>query len=214
LQPKVETLDLCAPPDKSGASQSNRNAMKFRAVHNRAMERPAWVIRAEAWLGGDGRRWLRRFLIAVIAVAVSILLAFLGAAFLPRWWAHFIAHQVNGGMTAGIILGLFYGFVFTVVPLFVALRAFRKRRPWKTWLWLTILTIVLAGPNLLTLGIVIGSGKAAHAGERTLDVDAPGFRGATLAGAIVAFLTIVAVEYLVVSRRWSRRKLREARRAE
>ena len=74
--------------------------------------------------------------------------------------------------------------------------------------------MLLASPNLLTLGIVIGSGKAAHAGERTLDVDAPGFRGARLAGAIVAVLTLVAVEYLLVSRRWSRRKLREARQAE
>jgi MFS family permease len=158
--------------------------------------------------------WLRRFVIGVLVAAILIVLAFLGAAFLPRWWAHRLAHQVNGGMTTGIILGLFYGFVFTIVPLFVAYRAFRKRRPWKTWAGLTVLAILLASPNLLTLGIVIGSGKAAHAGERTLDVDAPGFRGATLAGAIVAFLTLVAVEYLLVSRRWSRRKLREAHRAD
>lgn len=170
--------------------------------------------RAGAWLEGDGRRWLRRFVIGVLVAAILIVLAFLGAAFLPRWWAHRIAHQVNGGMTTGIILGLFYGFVFTILPLFTAVRAFRKRRPWKTWAGLTVLAILLASPNLLTLGIVIGSGKAAHAGERTLDVDAPGFRGASLAGAIVAALTLAAVEYLLVSRRWSRRKLREARRAE
>ncbi len=170
--------------------------------------------RAEAWLDGDGRMWLRRFVIGVLVAALLILLAFLGAAFLPRWWSHRLARQVNGGMTTGIILGLFYGFVFTVVPLFVAFRAFRRRRPWKVWAGLGVLAILLAGPNLLTLGIVIGSGKAAHAGERTLDVDAPGFRGATLAGAIVAFLTLVAVEYLLVSRRWSRRKLRDARKAE
>ncbi len=170
--------------------------------------------RAGAWLEGDGRMWLRRFVIGVLVAAVLIVLAFLGAAFLPRWWAHRIAHQVNGGMTTGIILGLFYGFVFTIIPLFVAYRAFRKRRPWKTWAGLTVLAILLASPNLLTLGIVIGSGKAAHAGERTLDVDAPGFRGASLAGAIVAALTLAAVEYLLVSRRWSRRKLREARGAD
>ena len=89
--------------------------------------------RAGAWLDGDGRMWLRRFVIGVLVAAVLILLAFLGAAFLPRWWAHRIAHQVNGGMTTGIILGLFYGFVFTIVPLFTAYRAFRKRRPWKVW---------------------------------------------------------------------------------
>jgi hypothetical protein len=71
---------------------------------------------------------------------------------------------------------------------------------------------VLAIPNLLTLGIVIGSGRAAHAGERTLDVDAPGFRGAGLAGAITAALVVAAVEYLLVSRRWTRRRLDAARR--
>ena len=76
-----------------------------------------------------------------------ILLAFLGAAFLPRWWSHRIAHQVNGGMTTGIILGLFYGFVFSVVPLFTVFRAFRKRRPWKTWAGLTVLAILLARPE-------------------------------------------------------------------
>ncbi|MEP6811787.1 MAG: permease [Actinomycetota bacterium] len=167
--------------------------------------------RARAWLDGDGRMWLRRFVIGVLATAVLILLAFLGAAFLPRWWAHRLAHQVNGGMTTGIILGLFYGFVFTVVPLFVAFRAFRKRRPWRVWAGLGVLALLLASPNLLTLGIVIGSGEAAHAGERTLDVDAPGFRGATLAGAIVALLTFLAVEYLLVSRSWTRRKLEERR---
>ena len=77
---------------------------------------------------------------------------------------------------------------------------------------LAALAIVLAGPNLLTLGIVIGSGKAAHAGERTLDVDGPGFRGATLAGAIGAAFAVAAVEYLLASRRWTRRKLDTARK--
>ena len=176
------------------------------------MDRPRWVQRAAAWLDGSGRMWLRRFVIAVVAVAALIGLAFLAAAFLPRWWAHRVAHQVNGSMSVGIILGLFYGFVFTVLPLGTAWRAFRKRRPWKVWASLAVLAIVLAGPNLLTLGIVIGSGHAAHAGERTLDVDAPGFRGASLAGAIVGALALAAIEYLLVTRRWSRRRLDAARK--
>ena len=175
------------------------------------MEQPQFIRRARAWLDGEGRRWLRRGVLGILVLAVLIVLAFLGAAFLPRWWAHRVAHQVNGGMTTGIILGLFYGFVFTIVPLFVALRAFRRRRSWKVAATLAVLVILLAGPNLLTLGIVIGSGHAAHAGERTLDVDAPGFRGASLAGAIVAVLALTGIEYLLVSRRWQRRKLREAR---
>ena len=178
------------------------------------MEPPKWIRRTEAWLGGNGRMWLRRTVFAIFAAVALIGLAFLAAAFLPRWWSHRVANQVNGSMSVGIILGLFYGFVFTVLPLLTAWRAFRKRRPWKVWAGLTGLAIVLAGPNLLTLGIVIGSGHGAHAGQRTLDVDAPGFRGATLAGAIIGALVIAAIEYLLIARRWDRRKLQAARRSE
>ena len=176
------------------------------------MDRPEWIRRAQAWLDGSGRMWLRRTVVAIVVAVALVGLALLGAAFLPRWWSHRVAHQVNGSMSVGIMLGLFYGFVFTGLPLVTALRAFRKRRPWKVWASLAVLTIVLAGPNLLTLGIVIGSGHGAHAGQRTLDVDAPGFRAASLAGAIGAALAVAAVEYLVVSRRWSRRRLDAARK--
>lgn len=176
------------------------------------MGQPEWIRRARAWLDGSGRMWLRRTAIAIVVAAALIGLAFLAAAFLPRWWSHRVGHQVNGSMSVGIILGLFYGFVFTGLPLVTALLGFRKRRPWRVWGGLAALAIVLAGPNLLTLGIVIGSGHGAHAGQRTLDVDAPGFRGASLAGAIIAALAVAAVEYLLVSRRWSRKRLNAARR--
>lgn len=149
---------------------------------------------------------LRRALKILLGVALLIVLAFLGAAFLPRWWAQRVGNQVDGGMTLGIILGLFYGFVFTVLPVLMARFAFRKRRPWRTWGVLGGLTLVLAGPNLLTLGIVIGTGNAAHAGERILDVDAPGFRGATLAGVILAAVVLGLAEYLLVSRRLAGRR--------
>ena len=157
------------------------------------MDRPEWIRRAQAWLDGSGRMWLRRTVVAIIATVALVGLALLGAAFLPRWWSHRVAHQVNGSMSVGIMLGLFYGFVFTALPLVTVLRAFRKRRPWKVWVSLAALAIVLGGPNLLTLGIVIGSGHGAHAGQRTLDVDAPGFRAASLAGAIGAALAVAAV---------------------
>ena len=69
------------------------------------------------------------------------------------------------------------------------------------------------GPNLLTLGIAIGSGHAAHAGERTLDVDAPGFRGASLAGVIGGAFAVAAVKYLLASPPLDpRRKLDTARK--
>ena len=56
----------------------------------------------------------------------------------------------------------------------------------------------------MTLGIVLGTGNAAHAGERILDVEAPAFRGATLAGALIALGMIGFVAFLMMSRRESR----------
>ena len=130
---------------------------------------------------------------------------------MPRWWSHRIGDQVNGSIPAGITLGLVYGFLFAVLPLLVLFWAARKRRSWKAWLVFAAVAVFLALPNLFTLGIVVGRGNAAHAGERTLDVDAPGFRGGTLAGAILAVLFIAGVKYLLASRRRARREAERLR---
>ena len=60
----------------------------------------------------------------------------------------------------------------------------------------------------MTLGIVLGPGSGAHAGDRTLDVEAPGFRGATLGGALLALAAIGFVWYLLSSRRRARASAR------
>jgi len=129
----------------------------------------------------------------------------------PRWWSQRIGAQVDGSIPAGITLGLVYGFLFTVLPLAVVVWAARKRRSWKAYLAFAVAAVLLALPNLFTLGIVLGRGNAAHAGERTLDVEAPGFRGATLAGAIIAALFVLGVQYLLVSRRRARDELERSR---
>jgi hypothetical protein len=64
-----------------------------------------------------------------------------------------------------------------------------------------VIALILAIPNVMTLGIVLGTGNAAHAGERTLDVNAPAFRGASLAGALIALGMIGFVAFLMMSRR-------------
>jgi hypothetical protein len=156
-------------------------------------------------------RWAKRILVVIVSVVGLIGLGLLGAAFLPRWWSHRVADQANGSFTGGILLGIFYGFVFTILPLGMLWFAFHKRRPWKTWAWMFGVAVLLAVPNLLTLGIVLGSGSGAHAGDRTLDVDAPGFRGACLGGAIAAVVAFALWEYLRRSRRQARRELRELR---
>jgi len=129
----------------------------------------------------------------------------------PRWWSHRIGGRVDGSIPAGITLGLVYGFLFTVLPLLVLFWIARKRRSWKTWLVFAAVAVFLALPNLFTLGIVVGRGDAAHAGDRTLDVDAPGFRGGTLGGAILAVLFLVVVKYLLASRRRARREVERLR---
>ncbi len=153
--------------------------------------------------------WSRRLLVGLVVAVALVVLAFLGAAFLPRWWSHLVGRQVDGSMTVGVALGLFYGFVFTLLPLLVGRWGFHKKRPWKAWSGFAFATVLTAAPNLLTLGIVLGTNKAAHAAERTLDVDAPGFRNSSLAGAIIAVLALVVLQYLLSSRH--RAKVRLAR---
>ena len=144
--------------------------------------------------------WIGAGVVAVVA------LYFILAAFIPRWWGQRIGDQVDGSMSVGIGLGLFYGFVFTLLPLLLLLLALRRDRSWRTRAWLAAGAIVLAIPNLMTLGIVAGNGSAAHAGERILDVDGPGFRASTLIGVIVAVAAAIGIRYLIDSRRRARSK--------
>ena len=111
----------------------------------------------------SGRSWKRWLAYTSIVVAVVIVGGWIGAAFVPRWWSQRVADQVEGSIWSGSSLGVFYGFVFTFLPLLVIAWAIRKRRSWKAWLAFAALAIVLALPNLFTLGIVLGSGNAAHA---------------------------------------------------
>jgi MFS family permease len=149
----------------------------------------------------------RRLLITVGLALLIVVLVLLAASFLPRWWAHRVSAQAGGNFTAGIALGLTYGFVFTIVPLAVLWWAFRRRRTVRTWTLMVAAALALALPNLLTLGIVLGTGGAAHAGERTLDVDAPGFRASVLVGTIVAGLVFLAGGFMLRSRRRDHREV-------
>ena len=143
-----------------------------------------WLHRLKVWGG----------------ITVAVLLALLiGAAFIPRWWAQRVGDQANESFTGGIMLGLFYGFIFTILPVLLIIWGIRRRRSGRMWLWILVGAMLLALPNLLTLGITLGPGSGAHAGDRTLDVEAPGFRGATLGGALLAVAAIAFIWYLLSS---------------
>ena len=148
--------------------------------------------------------WVNRGVLLLVLVALAYVAYAVSAAFFPRWWAQQVGGQVNGQLSAGTLWGLFYGFVFTFVPLLVIAQ---MRRRFLNWTWRIIIlavAVLLAVPNWLTLSVVAGNSKAAHAGERIFDVDAPGFRAATTIGAIVG--AVVALVLVGASIRLSRRR--------
>ncbi len=149
----------------------------------------------------EGRDWKRTFLLGTLALALLIIAYIILSALIPRWWSQQIGQAVNGGITTGTLLGLCLGFTFTLVPLAVLTLALRPHTSWKLRLTWFILALVLAFPNLCTLSVVAGDGSGAHAGSRTMDVLAPGFRGGSLIGAIVAFAAYLVVLFLVLRSR-------------
>jgi hypothetical protein len=158
--------------------------------------------------------WNRRITVAVVVVLVGVIIYFIGAAVIPRWWAQRVANVVDGSLTVGGLYGLFIGFVFTVAPLLLLLAVIRWRTADRTWLgwagWLA-LVVLLAVPNLMTLSIVLGISDAAHDGDTTLDVRAPGFRLWTLIGVILGCLAVFGSIYLLRSRRSSRKRAADLR---
>jgi hypothetical protein len=152
-------------------------------------------------------------LVAVVVLACVALGMIIGAAVVPRWWSHRVGDQVDGSLTSGTLIGLSYGFLFTLLPLLVLGAAALWARSWRLWAVAAGLATLLALPNLMTLGIVLGVGNAAHAADRTLDVEAPAFRGASLAGAVGALFIAAVVVYLVLSRWRDRGALMASRRS-
>ncbi len=141
-----------------------------------------------------------------MVIALIVLAWIIGVVWLPRWWARRIGNVVDGSLTYGTFLGTFLGVVFTVLPLWAVRFMWRSRhKGWKRVLTWFAVVVLLASPNLTTLGIVVGNGSAAHAGERILDVDGPGFRGGTLVGAVIGVAIFAGLWFLA----WSRRRNKE-----
>ncbi|QCQ89836.1 hypothetical protein [Rhodococcus sp. SGAir0479] len=142
--------------------------------------------------------WAKKAIWAAAILVALIVAYFILAAFLPRWWSQRVGSLSSGSFSRGITWGLLYGVVCTAVPLLLFFFAWRSRRRKHARVWvisLLVLGVVVAIPNLLTLTVVLGNSSAAHAGERTLDVDAPGFRGASLWGAIIGVLLFAAAVF-------------------
>lgn len=160
------------------------------------------------------RDWKKTLVIGVVSVALLIAAYFILAAFIPRWWSQRIGDAVSGSLSSGTIIGLCIGFTFTLLPLLVLTLAARPHTRWKLRVTWIVLALILAAPNLATLTIVAGDGSGAHAGQRTMDVNAPAFRGASLGGALIGLGVYLLVMFFMLSRRPGRRRGKDNRRSE
>lgn len=172
--------------------------------------RPA-SLRPDGGVRAKAQPWVRNLVLVLGAVVAVILLAYLAAAFVPRWWAQRVGDQVDDRFSAGVLWGLFYGIVFTFVPLLVAWQARRPMFKMKAKLLVVVIALLLAFPNLITLGVVLGTGSGAHAGERIMDVKAPAFRGSTAIGAVGGGLLAFALIGGGVARRRRKHQVRDLR---
>jgi hypothetical protein len=169
---------------------------------------------SDATVRGGEPTLQRRILIGVILLGAAILLYFIVKAIVPRWWAQRVGDVVDGSLTVGALFGVFVGFVFVAIPLLTAWAVIRWRpqhRTWQAWLGWIVVVAVLAAPNLMTLNIVIGNGNGEHAGDRTLDTEAPGFRVWSVIGAIAGIAVVGWMVYLARSRRASRQRVAKLR---
>lgn len=155
-----------------------------------------------------GSPFLSRIITWLVLLVGLGLAWLLGSAVIPRWWAQRLGNLIDGRLIFGSFFGFAVGALFTILPLVALALGWRFRGGFKRALIFVVFAVLLAAPNLATLGIVLGSGNAAHAGERILDVDGPGLRGGTLVGSVVGALLTFAFLALVNSRRRNKRKAR------
>lgn len=86
------------------------------------------------------------------------------------------------------------------MPLLILYIGFRKRRSWGVWLTFLIVALIIALPNLMTLGIVLGNGNPAHDAQRTFSTDAQYYRGWNLAGAMIGVLLFLFAAWIMIRR--------------
>ncbi|WP_147916883.1 collagen-like protein [Ruania zhangjianzhongii] len=163
------------------------------------------------WKFGDGVPpvWLRRVTIGAGVVIVLVLLGVLGSIVLPGWWAGVVTGLVQGVSSAGILVGLVCGLVFTVIPASVIWLAVRSTWTWRTRLIVAASAAVVALPNVLTLVIDVGTTSSAVDARLDMVIGSPSFTGSTLVGVIIGLIAVVGG---VLGWRWLRRSRAELRK--
>ncbi len=153
-----------------------------------------------------------RWMVLLIALALAGWVTWaMASAFVPRWWAQNIGHRVDGSFTSGVAWGFGLGFFATVLSLLILVQARRRFLAWWGRLLIVVLAVAVSAPSFMTLAVTIGSGKAANAGRRIFDVNAPGFQWASLVGVVTGVLVFVLFVLVVWTSRRNKRKVSELR---
>lgn len=149
--------------------------------------------------GDKVNRYAKKFAIFLVFVGLAVITYFILANFLPQWWAQRIAERVDGKFSSGIWVGFTLGFFSTLLPIvFICLAVVnRAKLKYVPTILFTILAVVAAIPNLLTLSIVLGHTSGSYRGQNILDVDGPAFRGAGMWGAVIAAVVGAIICYYI-----------------
>lgn len=158
--------------------------------------------------------WLSRTIIAVVAAAVLVLAYLIASVTVPLVWANSIRDQVGGQLGNSIPLGMFYGFVFTFVPVLLLWQA--RRRKLNKWVRLVLLVVslVLLVPNILTLTVLYANTQTAVDARAIWAISANWFGTWSQVFMLAGIVCAIAVIYfgrLLLARG---RKLRELKAAE
>ncbi|NMO00018.1 hypothetical protein HH308_02180 [Gordonia sp. TBRC 11910] len=150
-------------------------------------------------LGDKVNRLAKKGVVWLVFIGLAVITYFVLANLLPQWWAQRIAERVSGRFSTGIWVGFTLAFFCTLLPIVFLCLAFVNRAKLKyvPTIAFTVLAVVAAVPNLLTLSIVLGRTSGAYRGQFILDVNGPGFRGAGAWGAIIAAVVGALVCYYI-----------------
>lgn len=158
--------------------------------------------------------WLFRTILGVGAAVLLVVIYLIASVTVPLMWANTIRDQVAGQLGNSIPIGMFYGFVFTFVPILIGWQG--HRRNLNKWVRISLLAIgiLLMIPNLLTLGVIYGTTQTA-ADARTIWANTANWFG-TWSQIFMVVGIVCAVAGIILGRMWLRRgkKIREIKAAE
>lgn len=159
--------------------------------------------------------WLLRTIVGSAAAAVLVVAYLIASVTVPLAWATSIRDQTGGKLGNAVPLGMFYGFVFSFVPVAVGWQGHHKRL--NKWLRIVVLglAVLLTVPNLLTLGVLYGTTGSANDARSVWTTGGANWFSIWSQVFMVAGV-VCAVAVIVLGRAWIRRgrKIREVKAAE